>query len=129
VFVIGHLVGNLQLFSGRNAQPLRHFLQSNKEIPLAGALGLLALRGPAHFCGGAPLGGEQGGRGRVGYEGDPNPIAASYASRTMLMSGIIIAAFTSITCSLHCASDRRNFSGQDFLEGFTTRKGRTMFTR
>jgi succinate dehydrogenase / fumarate reductase cytochrome b subunit len=52
----------------------------------------------------------------VGYAGDPTPQAASYASRTMLMSGLIIAAFI-IYHLLHYTAQVQaiNLTGRDFL--------------
>src|SRR5258705_84393 len=70
----------------------RHFLESNKEILWLVRTGLLACV-VLHILAAARLSAENKAARPVGYLDDPNPIAASYASRTMLMSGLIIAAF------------------------------------
>src|ERR1043165_3686450 len=46
IFVIGHLVGNLQIFMGPEAiNRYGHFLQSNWEIKWPARIGLLVLMG------------------------------------------------------------------------------------
>ena len=66
VFVIGHLVGNLQMFFGTgDAQSLRALPAIEQGNPLAGAVGIASVCGPAHRGGGAPLGGEQSGAARA----------------------------------------------------------------
>jgi succinate dehydrogenase / fumarate reductase cytochrome b subunit len=124
VFVIGHLIGNLQLFLGpETLNRYGHFLQSNKELLWSARLGLLACV-VLHIVAAARLSAENKVARPVGYEGDPNPIAASYASRTMLMSGFIVAAFI-IYHLLHYTMQVPgvNFSDQDF-GGFHDEKGR-----
>ena len=100
-----------------------HFLQSNMEIVWPARLGLLGCV-VLHVLAAARLSSENKVARPVGYEGDPNPIAASYASRTMLMSGLIIAAFI-IYHLLHYTVlvKGMNLSGQDFA-GFQDEKGR-----
>src|SRR5262245_54475145 len=84
VFVVGHLVGNLQLFLGpETLNRYAHFLQSNKELLWLARLGLLACV-LLHVIAAARLSAENKAARPMGYEGDPNPVAASYASRTML---------------------------------------------
>jgi succinate dehydrogenase / fumarate reductase cytochrome b subunit len=60
----------------------------------------------------------------VGYAGTPAPLAASYASRTIMMSGLIIAAFV-IFHLLHYAFAVRavNLTGIDF-SGLRDSEGR-----
>ena len=124
VFVIGHLVGNLQLFLGpETLNRYGHFLQSNKEILWLARLGLLACV-VLHILAAAALSAENKAARPVGYADDPTPIAASYASRTMLMSGLIVGAFI-VYHLLHYTVlvTGVNFSGQDF-GGFHDGKGR-----
>ena len=93
LFVVGHLLGNLQIFLGPKAiNRYGHFLQTNKEIlwPMRfGLLGMVAL----HIWSAVKLSAENKAARPIGYADNPVPVAASYASRTMLMSGLIIAAF------------------------------------
>ena len=51
----------------------------------------------------------------VAYANEPTPVAASYASRTMLMSGLIVAAFI-VYHLLHFTVQvpAVNFTGKDF---------------
>ena len=123
-FVVGHLVGNLQVFLGPEAlNRYGHFLQSNKELLWAARLGLLACV-VLHVLAAVRLSAQNKAARPVGYEGTPTPVAASYASRTMLMSGLIIAAFI-VYHLLHYTVQLKgiNFSGQDFA-AFHDEKGR-----
>ena len=93
LFVIGHLLGNLQIFLGPEAlNRYGNFLQTNKEIVWPARLGLLLMIG-LHIWSAIKLSTENKAARPVGYAGAPTPVVASYASRTMLMSGLIIAAF------------------------------------
>ena len=93
LFVIGHLLGNLQIFLGlESINRYGHFLQSNKEILWLVRLGLLAMV-VLHIWSAVKLAAENKAARPIGYAGDPTPVVASYASRTMMMSGLIIAAF------------------------------------
>jgi len=124
VFVVGHLVGNLQIFLGpESLNRYGHFLKSNKELLWAVRLGLLACVA-LHVLAAVRLTAENRAARPAGYEGAPAPVAASYASRTMMMSGLIIAAFI-IYHLLHYTAFVKgiNFSGQDFA-GFHDEKGR-----
>ena len=115
LFVVGHLLGNLQIFLGPKAiNRYGHFLQTNKEILWAvrfGLLGMVAL----HLWSAVKLSAENKAARPIGYADYPVPVAASYASRTMLMSGLIIAAFV-LYHLLHYTVQVRslNFTGQDF---------------
>jgi len=116
LFVIAHLVGNLQVFLGPEAiNRYGHFLQSNVEILWPARIGLLVLVG-LHIWSAAKLSLENKAARPVGYAGNPAPPAASFASRTMLMSGLIIAAFV-IYHLLHYTVQVRaiNLTGRDFL--------------
>jgi len=115
LFVIGHLVGNLQIFLGPEAlNRYGHFLQSNMEIVWPARITLLACV-LLHILSAVWLTAENKAARPVGYEGDPTPIATTYASRTMMMSGLIIAAFI-VYHLLHFTVlvNSVNLSGQDF---------------
>src|SRR5438045_6404518 len=92
LFVIGHLIGNLQVFLGPEAiNRYGHFLQSNMEIVWPARIGLLACV-LLHIWSAIKLSAENRAARPVQYA-EWNPTTASYASRTMLMSGLIIFAF------------------------------------
>jgi succinate dehydrogenase / fumarate reductase cytochrome b subunit len=116
LFVVGHLLGNLQIFLGPEAiNRYGDFLQSNKEILWPARLVLLGMVG-LHIWSAVKLSAENKMARPVGYAGNPSPVAASYASRTMLMSGLIIAAFV-VYHLLHFTAQVKslNFTGQDFV--------------
>ena len=116
LFVVGHLLGNLQIFLGPKAiNRYGDFLQSNKEILWPARLGLL-LMVALHIWAAVKLSAENKAARPIGYADNPVPLAASYASRTMLMSGLIIAAFV-LYHLLHYTVQVRslNFTGKDFL--------------
>jgi succinate dehydrogenase / fumarate reductase cytochrome b subunit len=115
VFVVGHLAGNLQIFLGPEAlNRYGQFLHENVEILWPARIGLIVLV-TLHVWSAVQLSLENKAARPVGYAGDPTPAAASYASRTMLMSGLIVAAFV-IYHLLHYTADVRavNFTGRDF---------------
>ncbi len=117
LFVVGHLLGNLQIFLGPKAiNRYGDFLQSNKEILWPARLGLL-LMVALHIWAAVKLSAENKAARPIGYADNPVPLAASYASRTMLMSGLIIAAFV-LYHLLHYTVQVRslNFTGKDFLD-------------
>jgi succinate dehydrogenase / fumarate reductase cytochrome b subunit len=114
-FVVGHLLGNLQVFLGPEAiNGYGHFLQSKPVLLWSTRLGLLALV-LLHIGSALKLSAENQAARPIGYADAPVPPAASYASRTMLMSGLIIGAFV-IFHLLHFTVQLRtvNLSGQDF---------------
>ncbi len=115
LFVIGHLVGNLQIFLGPEAiNRYGHFLQSNLELVWPARIGLLALI-LIHIWAAIKLSAENKAARPVGYA-VYEPKGSSYASRTMLMSGLITLAFI-IYHLLHYTVQVRyiNFTGQDFV--------------
>ncbi len=115
LFVVGHLVGNLQVFLGPEAiNRYGHFLQSNLEIIWPARIGLLACV-VLHVWSAVALTRENQAARPVGYLNDPQPKAASYASRTMMMSGLIVAAFI-VYHLLHFTVQAKavNFTGWDF---------------
>src|SRR5262245_27804680 len=116
-FVVGHLVGNLQIFLGPEAiNRYGHFLQRNKEILWSVRLGLIAMV-VLHVWSAVKLATENKAARPVAYASNPIPVAASYASRTMFMSGLIIAVFV-IYHLLHYTVQVKaiNFTGQDFVD-------------
>jgi succinate dehydrogenase cytochrome b subunit len=115
LFVIGHLLGNLQIFLGPDAlNAYGDFLQSKPALVWSARLILLFLVG-VHIWSAARLSIENKAARPIEYEGGPKPVAASYASRTMLMSGVIIAAFV-LYHLLHFTVQVKalNLQGKDF---------------
>lgn len=114
-FIIGHLVGNLQIFGP--PELINHYAEflHSKPLMLWGVrCGLLAVVG-VHVWSAISLTNANRAARNVAYAGW-NPTAASYASRTMMMSGLIIAAFV-VYHLLHFtvqAPAGLNFTGQDF---------------
>src|SRR5438046_5223209 len=89
LFVIGHLAGNLQVFLGPEAiNRYGHFLESNPELIWPARLFLLLMVG-LHIWSAVKLSLENKAARPVGYA-EFQPIGSSYASRTMLMSGLIV---------------------------------------
>ena len=116
LFVVMHLLGNLQIFLGPEAlNRYGHFLQSNPELIWPARVGLL-LMVALHIWSAIKLSAENKAARPIGYANAPAPVAASYASRTMLMSGLIIAAFI-IYHLLHFTAQLQaiNLTGKDFL--------------
>jgi len=115
LFVVGHLAGNLQFFLGAEAiNRYGHFLQSNTELIWPARIFLLAMIG-LHIWSAIKLSIENKAARPVAYA-NWNPTTASYASRTMLMSGIIIFVFI-IYHLLHYTAQVQyiNFTGQNFV--------------
>lgn len=115
LFVIGHLAGNLQVFLGPEAiNRYGHFLQSNPEIIWPARIGLLVMVG-IHIWAATQLSLENRAARPQAYA-QYQPVGSSYASRTMLMSGLIILAFI-IYHLLHFTVQVRfiNLTGQDFV--------------
>ena len=92
VFVIGHLLGNLQIFLGREAiNRYGHFLQTTPEILWPARIGLLAFV-IIHIWTSIALTIENRAARNQQYE-VKKVVDASLASRTMIWSGGIIFAF------------------------------------
>lgn len=92
LFVVAHLVGNLQVFLGPEAiNRYGHFLQTNVEILWPARIFLLCVIG-LHIWSAIKLSIENKAARPVPYA-NWNPTVASYASRTMFMSGLIVLAF------------------------------------
>src|SRR5688572_11685847 len=114
VFVLGHMVGNLQIFLGwESINRYGAFLQSTGELLWMVRIGLLVMV-ILHIVSAVRLTAENRaarGQSYVAYK----PVGSSYASRTMMMSGLIIAAFI-IYHLLHFTVQTReiNFTGRNF---------------
>ncbi len=92
LFVIGHLVGNLQIFLGPEAiNRYGNFLQTTPEILWPARIGLLAFV-IIHIWTSIALTLENRAARATPYE-VKEVVAASLASRTMIWSGLIILAF------------------------------------
>src|SRR5687767_8669599 len=125
LFVVGHLLGNLQIFLGPEViNTYGHFLQTTPELIWPARLALLAFVGLHIWAAVALTAQNRAARGVVNYSSAYTPTVASYASRTMLMSGVIIAAFV-IYHILHFTVQVRaiNLTGKDFV-ALTDLKGR-----
>ena len=123
LFVVGHLLGNLQIFLGPDQiNAYGNFLQTTPEILWPARIGLLASVA-LHIWSAVTLAKENKAARPVPYA-TWDSTAASYASRTMLMSGLIIAGFV-IYHLLHFTVQTKsiNFTGQDFGR-FLDAKGR-----
>lgn len=93
LFVVGHLVGNLQFFLLPEAiNRYAHLLQSLGELLWGVRLFMLTMI-VLHVWSAATLTLENRAARPQPYEGSRTPFGASLASRTMLGSGLIIAVF------------------------------------
>jgi succinate dehydrogenase / fumarate reductase cytochrome b subunit len=114
LFVIGHMAGNLQFFLGPEAiNRYGHFLQSNVEVLWPVRLAILAVIA-LHIWSATSLTLENRAARPAAYE-QWQPTAASYASRTMMWSGVIVAVFI-VYHLLHYTVmvQAVNFAGTDF---------------
>ena len=114
LFVIGHLIGNLQVFLGPEAiNRYGHFLQSNPELIWPARLTLLLMVG-LHICSAATLSLENRAARPVGYA-VYQPVGSSYASRSMLIGGGVVFVFI-IYHLLHYTAQVQylNLTGQSF---------------
>ena len=113
-FVIAHLLGNLQIFLGPEAlNRYGNFLQTTPEVVWPLRIGLLAMV-LLHIFAAIALTRQNRAARPVAYA-HYEVVAASYASRTMFMSGIIVFVFI-IYHLLHFTVQvpQINFTGQDF---------------
>src|SRR5262245_9181534 len=113
-FVIAHLLGNLQIFLGPEAlNRYGHFLQSTPELVWPLRIGLLIMI-TLHIAAAVSLTQENRAARPVPYD-CYKVVAASYASRTMFMSGLMMFVFI-IYHLLHFTVQVRavNLTGQDF---------------
>lgn len=113
-FVVMHMLGNLQVFLGpEQINAYGHFLRTTPEILWLARLGLLAAV-VLHIWSAIKLSAENKAARPIAYEVQKT-VKASYASRTMLMSGLIIGAFV-IYHLLHFTVlvQAVNLKGRDF---------------
>jgi succinate dehydrogenase / fumarate reductase cytochrome b subunit len=116
LFVVGHMVGNLQVFLGAEAiNRYGHLLQSNVELlwPVRCALIVIVF---THICTATMLTLENRAARPIAYQ-KWEPTAANYAARTMMVSGIIVALFI-VYHILHYTVmvQSVNFTGQNFAQ-------------
>lgn len=91
-FVVAHMLGNLQIFLGQDAlNEYAHFLQGATEL-LWVARAVLIASLVAHVAAAVSLSRQNAAARPVAY-GVQSTVQASYASRTMMMSGVIVSAF------------------------------------
>lgn len=115
LFVVGHLVGNLQIFLGPEIlNRYGYLLQSNVELlwPVRIILLTLAI---LHIWSAARLEIEnRAARGPVAYS-EYHSLGSTFASRTMLVSGLIVFCFI-VYHLLHYTVqvDALNFTGRSF---------------
>lgn len=116
LFVLLHLLGNLQIFLGPEAiNRYGNLLQTNTEILWPARIILLILI-LLHIWSAIQLSAENRAARPQGYA-QYEVVAASYASRTMLWSGFIILAFI-IYHLLHFTAEAKaiNLTGKDFTQ-------------
>ncbi len=116
LFVVLHLLGNLQVFLGPEVlNRYGAFLQGNVELLWPARIVLLILVG-LHIWSAIKLSAENKAARPQPYA-QQELAAASYASRTMLMSGLIIAAFI-VYHLLHFTVQVTavNLTGKDFTK-------------
>ena len=116
LFVLGHLAGNLQVFLGSEAiNRYGHFLQSNPELIWPARLSLLLMVG-LHIWAAAKLSRENKAARPIGYS-QYRAVGSSYASRTMLMSGLIVLVFV-VYHILHFTIQVQyvNLTGRNFVD-------------
>lgn len=114
LFVVGHLLGNLQVFMGAEAlNRYGHFLQTTPELLWPSRITLLVLV-IVHIVAAIKLTQENRAARPVAYA-HYKVVAASYASRTMMMSGLIVFCFI-VYHLLHFTVQMPliNLTGEDF---------------
>ncbi len=114
-FVFTHMMGNFQFFFGPYwLNTYGQFLHERHEVIWPARIILMTMV-MLHIWSASKLRAENKVARPVGYANDPAPFAATYASRTILMSGIIIAVFV-IFHLLHYTLCVRavNLTGRDF---------------
>lgn len=116
LFVVGHMLGNLQIFLGPAAiNDYGYFLQNNPEILWPARIGLLVAVG-LHIWAAIKLTAENRAARALSY-GEYRPVGSSYASRTMFVSGFIILVFI-VYHLMHFTLQVQgiNFTGQNFRQ-------------
>lgn len=115
LFVIGHLVGNLQVFLPKERiNAYAHLLHANPGLLWVVRLGLLAIVG-IHVWSAVTLNAQNLAARPVAYGNGRPPVAATWASRYMFMTGLVIAAFV-VYHLLHYTVQipAINMTGKDF---------------
>ncbi len=113
LFVIGHMLGNLQVFLGPEAiNRYGHFLQTTPEILWPARTGLLVLA-TLHLVTAIRVWLENRAARPLAYAGGYTPLEASYASRTMFVGGVLLGLFI-VYHLLHFTVGSAN---PDFREG------------
>ena len=114
VFVLVHMLGNLQVFEGpERLNAYGHFLRAVPEL-LWGARAFLLISVVLHIWASVQLAVRKTAARPVAYSKRDN-VASSYASRTMYWSGPILLAFI-IFHLLHLTAGAIH-PGSDFVEG------------
>src|SRR5438067_2088193 len=116
LFVVAHLLGNLQIFLGPKViNRYGHFLQSNPELIWPARIILLVMVG-LHIWAAVKLTIENRAARPVGYA-QYEVVVATYASRTMFMSGLIILIFI-VYHLLHFTVQVQqiNLTGENFID-------------
>lgn len=91
-FLMGHLAGNLLIFLGQeHTNAYAHFLKSNMELLWGARIGLIIMF-ILHIKTAIQLSAENKAARPVQYA-NPTPYKASFESRYMLISGLMILAF------------------------------------
>jgi succinate dehydrogenase / fumarate reductase cytochrome b subunit len=92
VFVIVHMLGNLQIYLGpERLNAYGHALKSTPALLWGARLGLLTIA-VLHVVAGVQLANANRRARPTGY-GDKKVVASSFAQRTMIVSGLILLAF------------------------------------
>jgi len=115
-FVILHMLGNLQIFLGpEQINAYGAFLQSKPELVWSARIGLLVIV-ILHIWSAISLSAENRAARPTKYA-NARPVGSSYASRTMLMSGLIIFCFI-VYHLLHFTVQvpAINLTGQNFVQ-------------
>jgi len=114
LFVLVHLASNLQLFLGREAiNGYGYFLQSNPVLVWTARLGLLLIL-TLHIWSAITLSLENKAARPVNYA-VYQPLGSTFASRTMLLSGLIVFAFIVFHLLHYTAKvELLNLTHQDF---------------
>ena len=114
LFVVVHMLGNLQIFLGPDKiNEYGYFLQSKPELVWTARIGLLVMV-ILHIWAAIKLSAENRAARPASY-GEFKPVGSSYASRTMLVSGLVIFTFI-IYHLLHFTvqTEGINFADTDF---------------
>ncbi len=127
LFLLGHLAGNLQVFIGPEAiNRYGNFLQTNLELVWPVRV-LLMIFLVLHIWSAITLSLANNAARPIGYA-VYDPVASTYASRTMLLSGIIVFCFI-VYHILHYTAEWQfvNGTGQSFATFIDPKKQHDIF--